>query len=700
MHASVARRPSAFLAALVAVALPFLAPPAARAHGSDRAGIGVARISLIRGEVAVRRGDSGTPVAAAINAPVLGADYVTTGEDSRAEVQFDGATMVRLASNVQLRFSHLDPGDRALQLAQGTIEVSVLRDGHGRTSIDTPSITLRASAAGRFRVSVNGEGATEVTARSGEARIVTPTGERTIGPGSTAIASGPAGDPVLESVREVARDDFDRFNSERDARRERAISASSDAYGRDLAGSDDLDEYGRWVKDGPYGTVWVPYRTAYDWAPYRDGRWVWEDTYGWTWVGLEPWGWTPYHYGRWYHSRQYGWCWYPPRGAIAPIWQPALVAFIGLGGGNVAFGFGTIAWVPLAPFEPYYPAWGGNTTIVTNITTITNVTNVYDNGTAGAANNAEIRRMYQNAAAGTTAQPGKRFLEGRFDHPLAVSPAQLAHAQLVKGSLPAVPTANNLRYSDKPVARAVTLNPVMVQGLFAGDAVVVRRTPFDEQRAALAADASKRRATAQQRANASPQSTALQPDASSHQDGSVVWMPNKAAPARRQIEALPAAWSTKTVTTVPVITGTTTTSNDPWQRFNERRGMPLTAHAVRTTSGPEAAKPSGAHLRAPESDAHVRVRVDAEAAPSRTSAYGSSRPPQMGTAVRANASGATIRPIEARPASLPNAQQEQRVSAPLSAPGTPAAPRSTQTRAERIITPHAAQHQPGAPALR
>src|SRR5579863_9900362 len=52
---------------------------------------GVARISLMDGEVSVRRGDSGEWVAGVINAPLMTDDRIATGQNSRAEVQFDAA---------------------------------------------------------------------------------------------------------------------------------------------------------------------------------------------------------------------------------------------------------------------------------------------------------------------------------------------------------------------------------------------------------------------------------------------------------------------------------------------------------------------------------------------------------------------------------------------------------------------------------
>src|SRR5674476_767249 len=71
-------------------------------------GRGVARISLMNGDVSVRRGDSGEVVAAALNAPVVVEDQLLTGPDSRAEVQLDWANMVRLAAMSEVRFSELE----------------------------------------------------------------------------------------------------------------------------------------------------------------------------------------------------------------------------------------------------------------------------------------------------------------------------------------------------------------------------------------------------------------------------------------------------------------------------------------------------------------------------------------------------------------------------------------------------------------
>src|SRR5688572_22862370 len=76
----------------------------------DEPGQGVARISLLKGDVTVRRGDSGELIAAELNAPLVALDHVLTDADSRAEIQFDWANMARLAPDTEIRLAEL--GDR------------------------------------------------------------------------------------------------------------------------------------------------------------------------------------------------------------------------------------------------------------------------------------------------------------------------------------------------------------------------------------------------------------------------------------------------------------------------------------------------------------------------------------------------------------------------------------------------------------
>jgi hypothetical protein len=471
MQLSFPWRRSALLAAVAAIVLPLAAPLAARADGDDQSGVGVARISVIDGSVAVQRGDTSAPIDAAVNAPVLAADYVTTGDASRAEVQFDAVSALRLGDNVQMRFTRLDPGNRQFQVAQGTVELSLLQGADGENDIDTPSVSIRPLDTGSYRVTVDPDGHTLLTVRSGRAEVVMPQGNQVVSAGSALLAQGPASSPSVQTAEAVAMDDFDNFNRGLDEHEMPAL-AQAPVVGENVQGVADLDANGRWVHDDNYDQVWVPSNVGADWAPYRDGRWVWEDYYGWTWVGAEPWGWAPYHYGRWYHSASYGWAWYPgPRAVFSP-WQPALVAFVGFGGGGLSLGFGNIGWVPLAPFEAFHPWWGrglNNTPVAANF----GGTHVYRN------------TLYN----GATFVNHERFLQGRFDHPSVMTAEQFRSGEVVRGAVPVVPTRENLRFTDRSAPANLAVRSAFTQRSFAGNAGAVQRTPFEQQRTAVAGGA-------------------------------------------------------------------------------------------------------------------------------------------------------------------------------------------------------------------
>src|SRR5438477_7325986 len=67
-------------------------PPQQETPGQDQTTDqqrGVARLSIVQGDVNVKRGDTGELVAAVMNAPVMVQDRVQTSPGSRAEVQLD-----------------------------------------------------------------------------------------------------------------------------------------------------------------------------------------------------------------------------------------------------------------------------------------------------------------------------------------------------------------------------------------------------------------------------------------------------------------------------------------------------------------------------------------------------------------------------------------------------------------------------------
>src|SRR5579859_5191957 len=391
----------------------------------DNAGHGVARISIITGDVSVQRGDSGERSAAAVNAPVAVGDIVATAPGARTEVQFDSANMVRLASDSEIRLSELSRNRFQFQVGRGTVIFSVVRDSHAQVEISTPSVSIRPLQRGAYRVSVFDDGHSEITVRVGEAEIYTPRGTEKLRPGQTMTVRGDPSDPEFQTGNAIEQDDFDRWNAQRDQSLSR--STSYNHVSPDIDGAQDLDANGRWVNTPDYGTVWSP-TVGPDWAPYRNGRWVWEDWYGWTWVSYDPWGWAPYHYGRWFWGAGYGWCWYPGLRGVRHYWSPALVGFFGFGGGvGFGVGFGNIGWVPLAPYEVFHPWWGrgyyGRNVFERNFTGI-NVVSTYRNA------------RYTNAV---TSVSSVDFRAGRFGNVTRMSGTQVGQAGMIRGQVPVTP---------------------------------------------------------------------------------------------------------------------------------------------------------------------------------------------------------------------------------------------------------------------
>ena len=406
---------------------------------------GVARISLLNGDVSVRRGDSGDSVAAAVNAPLVGQDTLVTGQSSRSEIQFDTANRVRFGFDTEGRISVLTADRFQVQIARGTLTWAVLGQGSAQGEIVTPSVTVRPVGPGSYRVAVLPDGTSQITVRAGTLEAYAQQGMERVYPGQTMLVRGGADNPEVQTIAAIGRDEWDVFNERRD--RELQQSPSYNYVSRDIAGAEDLDNYGQWNNDPTYGEVWTP-RVASDWAPYRLGRWGYEDYYGYTWISSDPWGWAPYHYGNWFRS-SYGWSWCPGPRYSHHYYRPALVAFFGFGSGagygfSNGWGFGNVGWVPLAPFERYnrwygrgfdgrYNNFGRNFAIVNN----TNITNAYRNARMGN---------------GVTALNSRDFASGHFGRYASPSGSQLQQAGMVRGQIPFAPTGNHLRFNDRQTA--------------------------------------------------------------------------------------------------------------------------------------------------------------------------------------------------------------------------------------------------------
>jgi hypothetical protein len=425
--------------------------------------LGVARISMIHGDVSTQRGDSGDWSAATLNQPVMGGDKISTGDNARTELQFDFANIVRFGANSKANIATLTRKDIQVQLSQGIANYTVSKDSEAEPEIDTPNVSVHpAHHDGVFRIEVRPDGDTLVIVRKGEAQIATPQGSTEVHAGEMATVRGDSNSAQYKISQAPDPDDWDRWNADRDhlIRDAQSWRHTNHYY----TGSEDLDAYGQWKNVPDYGDVWVPNEPG-GWVPYRDGNWTYEPTYGWTWVGYEPWGWAPYHYGRWFW---YGssWAWWPGPvwGGYRPFWAPAYVSFWGWGGGwgfGLGFGWGGwggFGWLPIGPGDWFHPWWGGyggrfgafhagfgNYGRFGGFAPLhagmrfSNVANLHDAHIGGAL---------------STVRAGQ-FGAGRVSA-VAASHEQIGGARMMAGNMPVVPSRASLSASGRAAAPSTT----------------------------------------------------------------------------------------------------------------------------------------------------------------------------------------------------------------------------------------------------
>ena len=335
----------------------------------------VGRLSFVSGSVSFRPGDVDDWVAATVNYPLHDGDHLWTDSDARAEITV-GSIAFRLASQSAFGFLALDDRTVQVRLSQGSLNVRVRDlDDDETLEIDTPSGAVSLLRSGVYRVDVDTTGdPTSVTVRRGAAEVTAAGSAFPVRGKQTAVVAG--GDSPSYDVQDAIRsDDFDEWCESRNRRSD--DSRSTQYVSRGVIGYEDLDDNGDWQETPDYGAVWVPRRVATGWAPYRYGHWAWVEPWGWTWIDDAPWGFAPFHYGRWVYVGG-GWAWVPGRVVARPVYAPALVVFVGGRNWSLAIAGGSgVAWFPLAPEEPYVPAYRVSNTYIRNVNvTNVNVTNI------------------------------------------------------------------------------------------------------------------------------------------------------------------------------------------------------------------------------------------------------------------------------------------------------------------------------------
>ena len=332
-----------------------------------------ARIQRVEGDVALNNSDAANAqsdqwIQATDNQPFSVGDRIYTRDNSRASLAFTGRNFARLNPNTSLDVLSLNDERTQLALRDGSavFDVGYLDQGD-LFEVATPYGAVDFQQPGLYNVGIEDDGRVLVSVLSGLAQVVGMGGSGEISKGELLTLVGTtAADVVLSQLdggdAGYLVDDYYGYQYPQyyDGRYRDYNVYQNDPYFFDpyrrnasyqyvnsyIPGIYDLDYYGDWRNVDGYGYAWTP-RVDDGWMPYQMGYWHTDYPYGPTWVSSEPWGYAPYHYGRWAFVGD-RWYWVPDSVSTAPVYSPALVAFM-------PFGQNEIGWVPLGPGDAYVP---------------------------------------------------------------------------------------------------------------------------------------------------------------------------------------------------------------------------------------------------------------------------------------------------------------------------------------------------------
>ena len=272
----------------------------------------IVRLSSVDGDVQVDRNTGQGFEKAFLNLPITQGVKLQTGNDGRAEVEFEDGSVVRLAPGSMVEFSRLalkDSGAKAseIRIQQGTAYVAFrdTKDDEFTVTFARETVALKDSA--HFRVQMNDTTAT-IAVMKGKIKVDGTSGSVDVGK-NDAVSFDLANHDQYETAK-LEDAPFDTWDKEQgkyhDAYTSRNQKISPYAYG-----VGDLNYYGNFFDAPGYGMVWQPYFVGAGWNPFMDGAWAWYPGTGYTWVSAYPWGWTPYHCGSWLFMQSFGWGWQP-----------------------------------------------------------------------------------------------------------------------------------------------------------------------------------------------------------------------------------------------------------------------------------------------------------------------------------------------------------------------------------------------------
>ncbi|MBZ5680779.1 MAG: FecR family protein [Acidobacteriia bacterium] len=291
------------LAVLTVLACALLALPAL-ADSQAR----IVRLSDVQGSVQIDKNTGLGFESAFLNLPITQGVQIRTGDNGRAEIEFEDGSTMRLTPNTSVQFSTLGLDDSGkhisvINLVEGMAYVNWL--GKDQFTLNFAREKAEIQQAAHFRVSTSTSASTFGVFK-GDVDVESPSGKVAVGKKKMVTFAASGDQPyTLAKLEESPLDSWDKESIEY---HQQYAKNNSSPYGY---GASDLGYYGAYQNLPGYGMMWQPYFTGVGWDPFMDGAWSWYPGFGYMFVSAYPWGWMPYRYGNWMFVPGFGWMWQP-----------------------------------------------------------------------------------------------------------------------------------------------------------------------------------------------------------------------------------------------------------------------------------------------------------------------------------------------------------------------------------------------------
>jgi hypothetical protein len=275
----------------------------------------IVRLSDVQGSVQMDRGTGDGFDKTFLNMPVVEGSRLKTGDNGRAEVEFEDGSALRIVPNSEVEFTRLALGDdgqklSAMQLAAGTAYINYRgkKGDEFALNFGRESVTLTEPA--HFRVGL-GNGEATLAVFKGRLNVSGQSGPVEVDQKHSATFD--INSDRYDVARNYEQNSYDDWDQEQSEYHDRYTASANSNNGSSpyAYGMSDLNYYGSYMAVPGYGTVWQPYFLDASWSPFQDGGWVYYPGAGYMWVSSYPWGWMPYRYGSWAFAPGYGWVWQP-----------------------------------------------------------------------------------------------------------------------------------------------------------------------------------------------------------------------------------------------------------------------------------------------------------------------------------------------------------------------------------------------------